>query len=151
MAYSVETDVEALVAKFTVDGSSKPNSTQVSAIIDMVDADIDVALAASGVTTPVTSPTAAMNWLKKVSAEGTAAMVLKSMFPDVVGPAETPAYAFWEKRYRESLKMIQNMTFLSSIFGNSLVYPGTYLTRNPDQEEDIGTIAEPQFKVDKVF
>lgn len=153
MAYCALSDVQALLPKFTLSATTKPNQTQVTQFLDDVTAEIDIYLARGGVGTPVTTPTTFVTWLRKVCQTGVAAMTLKAMFPDQVGPAETPAYAYFEKQYRDALKLMLDGDFISSIIGASsdLMDVSTYFTRNPDEEEELGEIAEPLFKIGKEF
>lgn len=153
MAYCTSSDVQALLPKFTLSATTKPNTTQVTQFCDDVSAEVDIYLARGGVTTPVTTPTTLVTWLRKVAQAGTAALTLKAMFPDQLGPAETPAYAFFEKQYQDALKLMKDGDFISSIVGTSsdLLDVSTYFTRNPDEEEELGEIAEPLFKIGKTF
>lgn len=153
MAYCDTDDAQALLPKFTLSASTKPTTTQVTQFCDDISAEVDIYLARAGVTVPVTTPTTLMTWLRKVTADGVAAMTLKAMFPDQLGPAETPAYAFFEKRYQDALKLMKDGDFISSIVGTSsdLLDVSTYFTRNPDEEEELGEIAEPIFKISKQF
>lgn len=155
MAYAVIADVQDLIAQFPLSTTSTPTTAQATTIMNDTANEIDMRLSRAGVTTPVTTPAAFLRALALLNAYGTAAAVLKSMFPAATGPGETPAYAFWEKRYQDGLAAISDGSFLPDdvvVVGSSgLVEPSTYLTRNPDSEEDTGVIAEPMFKIGKVF
>lgn len=153
MAYCTTSDVQALLPKFVLSTTTKPTLTQVEQFCDDVAAEIDIYLARGGASTPVSTPTTLVTWLRKISGAGVAAMTLKAMFPDQLGPAETPAYAFFEKQYQDALKLMKDGDFISSIVGTSgdLSDVSTYFTRNPDEEEELGEIAEPTFKVSSVF
>jgi len=155
MAYCDTTDVQALLPQFTLSTTTKPTLVQTGLFIDDIAAEMDIYLARGGVTTPVTTPTTFTTWLKKVNAEGAAATVLRGMFPGQMQNANqvsSPA-DMWEARYKAALKLIQDQKFLSSITGSGddLQVPTTYLTNNPDEEEDIGEIAEPFFKLGHTF
>lgn len=153
MAYAVQADVEGLIAQWTLSATSKPTSTQVGVIITDVSNEIDSLLAGLGYTVPVTAPSYFLDWLGILNAYGAAAAVLKSMFPDAAGPGETPAYAFWESRYKAGLGRLKDGSAIPAGLARSSksLVPSTYFTRNPDEDEDLGDIAEPRIKMDKVF
>lgn len=152
MAYATEAKVESMMAQMTVTGSTKPTSTQVALIITDVDAELDVVLAAQGIATPVTAPADFLNWLVGISSIGVTARALRSMFPDVTGPGEQPAYRYWQKLYDGALAGIKDGSMIPpTVSAGGAVSPSTYLTRNPDAEEDLGDIAEPKFKVGKDY
>lgn len=152
MAYCTVDDVRALIAKFTVGDTSRPTTTQATSFVDQIAGEIDLYISVLGVTVPITSPAVLVTWLEKVNAEGAAATVLKAMFPDVSGTGETPAYAFFEKRYNEALKLIKQGDIISDLIGTGDANsPSTYLTENPDEEINIGEIAEPIFNIGKSF
>jgi hypothetical protein len=153
MAYAVIGDVTGLIAQFPISVGTKPTTAQATAIMTDISNEIDVALSSAGVAVPVTTPDFFLNWLGLLNAYGAAAAVLKSMFPGATGAEETPAYAFWEARYREGLDAIRNGKAIpaDTISGTDFVLPSTYLTENPETELDLGTIAEPLFKIGKQF
>lgn len=152
MAYATEAKVEALMAKFAVDGSTTPTNTQLTIIIDDVAGDMDSRLAAKGVTVPVTSPAYFLDYLEGINSMGAAARTLRSMFPDVSGPGEQPAYNFWQARYNAFLKGVDDGSVIPpDAMKGETVAPSTYLTRNPDTEEDLGDISEPLFKMGSTF
>lgn len=150
MAYATEVRVESLMSQFDISGSTKPTTVQVARIITDVDAELDVALAAQGVTTPVTAPTDFLNWLIGISSIGVTARVCRSAFPDVAGPGEQPAFRYWQKLYDGALDGIKDGSMIPpTVATGGAVSPSTYLTRNPDTEENLGDIAEPKFKMGK--
>ena len=153
MPYAELSDVQALLAKFTVGGTTKPTITQATAMISDVSLEVDAALAGAGFAVPVTTPTWFVNYLGLINQYGAAAAILKSMFSDSSGPDETPAYAFWESRYQKALKALRDGSAIPPglAAGSAQVTPSTYFTRNPDEEEDLGDIAEPFFKRSTVF
>lgn len=145
-------DVQGLMGKFTISAGSIPTTTQAQRIIDEVSAEVDAHLLGIGVTVPVTAPAQFLGWLGLVNAYGATAAVLKSMFPAATGPAETPAYAFWEARYKAALKSIDDLSIIpGDVVATHRIAPSTYLTRNPSIEENLGDIAEPFFKRGKSF
>ena len=142
------------MAKFAITSTSKPSSAQLSTINTQMSNEIDVALSASGVAVPVTSPAAFLGWLVLLNAYGAAAAVLQSMFPDGSGPANArESVAFWEKRYQTGLAGIKDGSLIppDALTNAGALAPSTYFTRNPDDEEDIGALADPFFRRDKVF
>ncbi len=152
MTYATEAKVESLMSQFSISGSTKPTTTQVAGIITDVDAELDVALAAQGVTTPVTAPTDFLSWIAGVSSIGVVARVLRSSFPDVAGPGEQPAFRYWQKLYDGALGGIKDGSMIPpTVATGSATAPSTYFTRNPDAEENLGDIAEPKFKMAKDY
>src|SRR3990170_7005507 len=150
MAYAVRADVQALLPKFTLGAATKPTSTQATAIINDVSAEIDAALAGAGFAVPVTTPSWFVNYLGLVNQYGAAAAILKAMFPEAAGASDqTPAiYAFWEARYQRALKSLRDGSAIPPglAAGSAQGTPSAHFTRNPDEEEDLGDIAEPFFK-----
>src|SRR3972149_715127 len=105
MAYAVIADVQALFPKFPVGAATKPTTTQATAIINDVSAEIDSALAGAGYAVPVASPSWFVDYLGLVNQYGAAAAILKAMFPDAAGATDqNPSiYAFWESRYQRAM------------------------------------------------
>src|SRR2546422_800806 len=99
MSYSDINDVRDLLGKFTLSASSKPTEPQATGLIDQVAAEIDSVLGGAGYTVPVTAPAYFVSALKLLNSTGAAAAILRIMFPDAAGSAETPAYGFWAKWY----------------------------------------------------
>lgn len=152
MPYATEVKVESMMAQFALDGTTSPDSTQVAAIITDVDAELDVVLAAQGVTTPVTAPADFLSWVTGIASIGVTARVLRSAFPDVTGPGEQPAYRYWQKLYDTALAGIKDGSMIPpTVSAGGAISPSTYFIRNPDAEEDLGDIAEPKFKMAKDY
>jgi hypothetical protein len=152
MAYSEPADVQDLVG-FELSSTSKPTEAQATALVDQVAAEVDSVLAGAGYMVPVTAPDYFLSALKLLNSAGAAAAILKVMFPDATGAAESPAYAFWDKWYRDGLARLRDGSGVPpDVTTNSAaVGPSTYFTRNPDAEEELGDIAEPFFTRSKVF
>src|SRR4030067_1728551 len=110
MAYAVLAAVRAFSRKFTLGAATKPTSTQATAIINDVSAEIDAALAGAGYAVPVTAPSWFVDYLGLVNQYGAAAAILKAMFPEAAGSADTvPAiYQFWESRYQRAMKALRD-------------------------------------------
>lgn len=156
MVYASNSQVQGAIAKFTVGASTKPTTTQMSTIISEVEGIIDSVLSAKGIAVPVTLPAHFEQALEGISVAGSAARVLKSMFPDAVGAGETPAYAYWQKLFDDGIKALVDGSLIPDdplVVGSASGYvaPSTYFTNNPDEEAEIGTIAEPFFTRGKVF
>jgi hypothetical protein len=154
MAYAAIADVQRLIAQWPLSNTSTPTTAQATAITDDTAAEIDARLASVGVTVPVTAPASFLRALALLNGYGAAAAILKSMLPGATGPDETPAYAFWEKRYQDGLAALisGDGTIPPDVIGSSSsVLPSTYLTENPDTELRIGRNAEPMFPVHKVY
>ena len=155
MAYAVIADVQALLPKFTLGAATKPTSTQATAIINDVSVEIDAALAGAGYAVPVTTPTWFVDYLGLVNQYGAAAAILKAMFPEAAAASDDTIaiYTFWEARYQKALKSLRDGSTIPAglAAGSAQVKPSTYFTRNPDEEEDLGDIAEPFFKRGTVF
>jgi hypothetical protein len=154
LSYASLADVQGLMAKFTLDGASKPTVTQATAIITMVDGEINSVLAAQGVAVPVGAPTTFVESLKALNAWGAAAAVLRSMFPKERGSSDTmpSEYALYQRWYERGLDRLKSGDGIPpEVASGSTVGPSTYFTRNPDEEEDLGLIAEPFFTRGKVF
>ncbi len=153
MAYGTLVKVQGLMAQFTIGASTSPTTTEAATILDETSDEIDMRLSAAGVAVPATAPAGFLIFLSRLNAYGAAAAILKSMFPGATGAAETPAYAFWEKRYQAGLMSIVDGSAIppDAPAGSGTVDPSTYLTRNPNAEEELGDIAEPRFKMSQVF
>ena len=154
-AYGTLDDVRGLMAKFAIDANSTPDETQAQAIVDETSDEIDMRLSAAGVAIPATTPAGFLNFLGRLNAYGAAAAILRSMFPQGGGATDSnpTVYAFHERRYRDGLKAIADGSAIppDAPTGSGAVNPSTYLTRNPDTEEELGDIAEPIFKMSQVF
>ena len=151
--YAAETDVEALVAQWVIDGSSKPTSTQLTTLLESSDAEMDAMLSAEGVTVPFVSDGSDeqdkfATFLTGTNALGAAALWCASAFPDVTGPGEVPIREYLQARYDSRLKMLQSGAAIpnSVAAGKTLHGPITMNTEFPSTEPDLGTYAQPAFK-----
>lgn len=154
MAYATIDEVQGMMAQFTISSTSKPSTTQATAIIDDIGYEVETHLAGAGVTVPVTEPSYFLGWLGRVNAYGAVAAILKSMFPSAVGAGETPAWAFWETRYRNALKGIDEGDLIPpGITSTSRVTPSTFFTRYPTEGRSdlVGTPGESWFTRSKIF
>src|SRR3972149_6822303 len=135
MAYATLPDTQALLPKFTLGAATKPTSTQATAIINDVSVEIDAALAGAGYAVPVTTPSWFVDYLGLVNQYGAAAAILKAMFPEPAGTADTmPAiYAFWESRYQRAMTALRDGSAIPAGLAASSApgTPATHFTRNP--------------------
>lgn len=152
-SYATEVKVESLMAQFIIDETTSPSSTELTTIIEDVEGEIDTALRTQGVSTPVATPTYLLDWLEGLASTGAAARALKSMFPDAGGPGQVAASEFYQRIYERGLAGIRDGTMIppEAVSSGSSVSPSTYFTRNPDEEEALGSIAEPFFTRSKTF
>lgn len=79
MAYCGYADVALALQNMTIAAAStNPTQSEVTGYIALIEAEIDAVLSGAGIVTPVTAA-AKTAFLKKVSIDGTAAMVLRSL------------------------------------------------------------------------
>lgn len=104
MSYCAIVDVQALNPKRTYGAATTPTSTQVTALIAQIAAEIDAILEAQGYTVPVTSPATFVTSLLTVNAYGVAALAEAAMFPETTAPGETAHWSYLEKKYQAWLK-----------------------------------------------
>ena len=156
MPYASETDIEAIIAQSgDVGAGTAPNTTQVASILDQVAGEMNACLSARSIPVPFVSDgsgaqAAFATYLLAVNAWGAAAQVLKSRYPDTVGPDETPAYAYWEKKYQQALAALKGgftipSTVTSAVDAGANVAPTTYNVQAPDDDIDLGSRAQPAF------
>lgn len=156
-SYAGLSDVQGLIAKFTLDANSKPTATQAGVVIDGISAEIDSVLAGAGYTVPVTTPSHFVAWLKLLNQFGAASAIIRSIFADKTGGSDTGGEggieAYYAARYKDGLASLRNGSIIPPGLTSNAGYvaPSTYFTRNPDEDEDLGVIAEPFFKRSKVF
>lgn len=161
MSYTTASSVQALMARLHLNVAfstgTTPTLAQVNTMITDIAAEIDVHLASKGYTVPITTPAYLLTWAGDLNSWGAAAIALKAYAPEQTqvqnGGPVIPAYAFYEKKYQDALKLIDSgeLTIAAAEAASPVVGPSSYFTLNPDVEEDLGTIAEPSFKRDKVF
>ena len=153
MAYTTTTDVNAVLGDHAATSSSVPTITQLQLMIDGISSQIDTVLKSQGVASvPVLSSTDSTfaTFLQEVNKWGAAAEFLKGMFPEATGPGENPAFAFWQKKYDDVLKMWTDAGITSPaqgipvdlLSGPGDADPSTYFTRNPSEEEVLGDLQE---------
>lgn len=149
MAYATTDNVQGRIARHVLSGSTPVTTTQVGVFIEDIDAEINGVLIKLGYTVPVSTPAWFMTRLRSLSSDGAAAITLKSLFPEATGPGGSPAYAFYDKRYRDGLKMLLDGAHPKAA---GAATAATYLTENPDEEATLGDIeGDNLFKVSKQY
>lgn len=154
MAYAALADVQALMPKWTINDSSTPTQTQVSGFIDDIAAEIDTVLSAQGLTVPVATPASFVAFLAMLNAQGAAALAVAGMFPSQAqaDPVGTPLAAFLQKQYERGLaRLVKGEAIPEGAARSDIVTMRGYLDQNPDEEVELGDIAEPWFTREKVF
>src|SRR3972149_4389188 len=135
MAYAARSDVQGLIAKFTLGASSKPTDTQATTIIAQVSAEIDSVIAGAGYAVPVTAPAWFLDALKLLNAYGAAAAVLRSMFPDRAGAGEASAALeiFYASQYNRGLRRLASGESIPPglAAGSAQGTPGAHFPRTP--------------------
>lgn len=66
------------------------------------------------------------SYLAQVNAWGAAAEYLKASFPEASGLGESPAYAFWEKKYQDAIKAFRMRQDI----------PSSQVYTSPSRQED---------------
>ena len=105
MSYCAETDIEAR-CNLTISSSSVPTTTQVSAWIGQVDAELESALVSGGYAVPVTNTTD-LKLLCRIATEGVGAMVEMSRYSEVES-SDSPHGEIMEKTYRDYLRGLRD-------------------------------------------
>src|SRR3990172_13413757 len=110
MAYAALSDIQGLMAKFTIDTASKPTAAQAGVIITQISAEIDGVIAGAGYSVPVASPTWFVDSLKLLNAYGATAAVLESMFPERAGGNDEAAAlrSYYAAQYNRGIKRLQD-------------------------------------------
>ena len=153
MPYATNTDVNGILGAHAATSTTNPTITQLDVMIVDISNQIDTVLKSQGVVTvPVTSSADSTfaAFLVGVNKWGAAAEFLKGLFPEATGPGENPAFAFWQKKYDDTIKMWVDAGITSPsqgippdlLGGPGDTDPSTYFTRNPDEEEVLGDLQE---------
>jgi len=149
MAYATVANVQGRIARHVLTASTPVTTTQVGEFIDDIDAEINGVLIKLGYAVPVSEPAWFMTRLRALSSDGSAAITLKSLFPEATGPGGSPAYAFYDKRYRDGIKMLLDGAHPKA---SSSAVASTYFTENPDEEATLGDLAGANlFKVSEQY
>ena len=132
--YSTTPDIVSRVP-FTLDDKSTPTIAQALSYQAEVNGEIDSVLASQGFTVPVTGPSYFLSALAKVEADGTAARVLRTMFPDSRGPGETTAWGFYEVAYRDAIKRWERGLGYPKGADVDVLTPSSYFTANASEDQ----------------
>lgn len=127
--------------------STVPTLAEAAAIQDGITGQINAALAAAGLSTPVTSPSELVAWLASIEAYGLCAEVLKVRFQDASGVNSGASWAFFERRFDAGMDRLWAGKGLDELAGSTCM-PQSYFTRNPDTVEDLGDLVAPPLTVD---
>ena len=141
MAYASLSDIQALNPKRTYSATTTPTSTQVSALIDQIAAEIDAELMAKGYEAPATTPTEWVTFLKAVNAYGAAALAEMGMFPETSEQGSTPHWKVLYDTYKKWMKEIEEEKITPSSVSGANV--GGYYTDVADQDE----YPDPVFRI----
>ena len=158
MSYCAIGDVQALnTTRDTYSASTNPSSTQVGTFITNIAAEIDAALAANRVLTPVTAPASFLTFLLHLNALGAAALAEEAAFPEFDGgPGTTTQGQRYYKQYQDGLKGLKDGSLIdpSAATASTSTLARTYQTDNPanDPTND-GTSPnhQPLFSMSKEF
>lgn len=150
MAYTDTDAVNGALGPHAATGNTTPTITQLSAMIEGINSQIDTCLKSVGVASvPVTSAVDSTfaTFLAEVNKWGAMAEFLKAMFPEATGPGENPAFAFWQRKYDDVIKGWKDPDGPFGLPTGLLGDPGdadpsTYFTRNPNEEEVLGDLQE---------
>lgn len=110
MAYADLTSVQGMNAHRTpYSASTKPTREQVEAFIDEIAGEIDSALSAQGIASPVASPAAFVLALRRLNSYGAAALAEMAQFPEADRGQGSSAQGdrYWQM-YKDGLKALRD-------------------------------------------
>lgn len=153
MIYCTEADCAARMDQYGgLSATTNPTLAQASEIIAGRSARINAVLAGRGITVPVTAPSVFVDQLRDICISGSVSVMLRARYPDQDGPASEKSWKFFEEDWRAGLAGLKDGSEIpSSVVASSRVGPSTYFTRNPDQDETLGTNAEPALTMRMVW
>lgn len=150
--YAQAADVQARMVRIPTGAANTLTTENLDLLIEQIEGEIEMVLAGRDVFVPVTTPSWFISRLRSLACDGAAALAMKAVFPEVQGPGSSPAYAYFETRYRQGLIQLQRMTLPSSVVtAGATLDVTTYFTRNPDLPATYGENATGLFDVDKVL
>ena len=149
--YSTTDDVNTLLGPHKVTSDTSFTLANLTAVLLRLSARVDAILNSVGFApVPVVDDSSTeigilLGHLKTVVSWGGAAISFKANFPEAVGPGETPAYAYWDKKWTDALiRLAARQDVPRSLFG-TIYQAASYFSENPDQElivgQDIGLLA----------
>jgi len=134
MAYAALSDIQAVNPKRTYSATSTPTSTQVTAFLTDIAAEIDVVLASRGLTVPVTAPAEFLAHLTHVNAVGAAARAEFAMFPEASeSPAGSPQGDRLWSQYQEYLRALRKDALPVTQIADTV--PASFFTENAGSTE----------------
>lgn len=129
MAYAALSDVQAVNPKRTYSATTTPTSTQVTAFLTDIAAEIDTLLTSRGLTVPVTAPAEFLAHLKHVNAVGAAARAEFAMFPEAAeSPAGSPQGDRLWSQYQEYLRALRKDSLPVTLVAD--LTPASFFTEN---------------------
>jgi hypothetical protein len=155
MAYASVSDVNARLGDFDpLSGSTQPTETEAGFMLDELSGKLNAVLGARGIAVPVTTPTYFTDWLRGLVAGVCVSQVFAIRFPSATG-ADAAGWSaeYWMTEWESALKMIAEGTAVPPELtdSGSRLLASTYLTDHPNEEVNLGTIAEPHFRSGKVY
>jgi len=154
MTYATTAEVQGKFPKFPLSSGTTPTQTQADTMQAEVYAELNVVLAAQGITIPYATDATAVgdafaDWLQGVEAHGSAARILKAMFPGATGPDEEAAWSFHQSIYDKALKGLKDGSLVPPGIGasGSKAEPVSYPMRHPETEPSDGTIGTARFRM----
>lgn len=118
MAYCTAANVASELTHITISDSSDPTTTEVTAFIAEIEAEMNTRFNAIGIDIPITSPADALSYAKRISINAGAARVLRS-----VDKASEPGRTY-QKLYDEAMKNIEKNPRIMQDVGQTYVAPG---------------------------
>lgn len=145
MSYCSTTDVNALLGPHRITATTEVTLTELGLMITGISAQLDTALRRAGALVVPAVDATLLSYLSTVCSWGSAAEALKAQFPEAVGAGESPAYAFWQKKYDAALKDLQEGTDIEVTLLGTTKQASSYFTENTTDElvpgETIGELA----------
>ena len=150
MSYCTTTDVKGLNPKRTYDATTTPTLAQVQEYVDRIAAEIDTILQSRGYSTPVTTPSELVTFLKQLNALGAGSMAERAMFPESQGLMSSTSAAVLWRQYQDGLKFLKE----GSLSSTTEALPFSFFERNrgndtePTEDHDW---QKPKFGKNKEF
>jgi len=155
VAYAASTDVDARIAQLTATAAgTKPNSTQVTLLLNAASAKLDHALSINSVTPiPFTSDgsgeqDAFLAVLLDLNACKATADTLRSRAIDATGPDDKPAWEYWLDCWTAGYDLLLSGDGIPAavVSSGGSATPTTNLVENPSVEPDFEANENPAFK-----
>ncbi len=138
--YTQTDDVNILLGPHKVTEGTKLTLSGLEKLLISVDADLNARLTSYGVAAiPVIDP-AFKSYISTLASWSAAAQALRINFPEATGPGESPAYAYWEKRYQDAMGRFQ-VSVPEDLLSGGTGTASSYFTKNPEMEAELGRLA----------